>query len=175
MFVSAHACFCVFIVVCTCVWRVVWGPDVRDHQMRALAKVYTSTTPECQAGGSSVLRCPFCIPRTYYFTLVHPVFFVLWLWWGWRQCRQWYIMWRSVPACVFWVVMMTDGDFGDVYDADGDENDDVVDISREGLCVRIPNLSRNIAPSTFCFLTPMTVMCKSISQQRFPSELCITS
>ena len=40
--------------------------------MRALAKVYTSTTPECQAGGSSVLRCPFCIPKTYYFTLVHP-------------------------------------------------------------------------------------------------------
>ena len=68
-----------------------------------------------------------------------------------------------------------DDDGGDVYDADGDEDDDVVDISREGLCVRIPNLSRNIAPSTFCFLTPMTVMCKSISQQRFPSELCITS
>ena len=68
-----------------------------------------------------------------------------------------------------------DDDGDDVYDADGDEDDDVVDISREGLCVRIPNLSRNIAPSTFCFLTPMTVMCKSISQQRFPSELCITS
>ena len=68
-----------------------------------------------------------------------------------------------------------DDDGDDVYDADDDEDDDVVDISREGLCVHIPNLSRNIAPSTFCFLTPMTVMCKSISQQRFPSELCITS
>ena len=90
---TVHLCVCIntrvflcFIVVCTCVWRVVWGPDVRDHQMRALAKVYTSTTPECQAGGSSVLSCPFCIPRTYYFTLVHPEgVFVLWLWWGWRQ------------------------------------------------------------------------------------------
>ena len=109
VFVSAHVCFFVFIVVCTCVWRVVWGPDVRDHQMRALAKVYTSTTPECQAGGSSVLSCPFCIPRTYYFTLVHPEgVFVLCLWWGWRQkCRQLYIIWGPVPACVFWVVMMT--------------------------------------------------------------------
>ena len=83
------------------------------------------------------------------------------------------IYYLRASSCVR--ILGGDDDFGDVYDADGDEDDDVVDISREGLCVRIPNLSRNIAPSTFCFLTPMTVMCKSISQQRFPSELCITS
>ena len=83
------------------------------------------------------------------------------------------IYYVRASSCV--CILGGDDDFGDVYDADGDEDDDVVDISREGLCVRIPNLSRNIAPSTFCFLTPMTVMCKSISQQRFPSELCITS
>ena len=111
VFVSAHACFCVFIVVCTCVWRVVWGPDVRDHQMRALAKVYTSTTPECQAGGSSVLSCPFCIQRTC--TISHLYILRVFSFYDSDEDgdnnadKQWYIIWGPVPARVFWVVRMT--------------------------------------------------------------------
>ena len=142
--------------------------------MRALAKVYTSTTPECQAGGSSVLSCPFCIQRTC--TISHLYILRVFSFYdsdedGDNNADN-YTLFEGQFLRAY---LGGDNDFGDVYDADGDEDDDVVDISREGLCVRIPNLSRNIAPSTFCFLTPMTVMCKSISQQRFPSELCIKS